>query len=114
MAVQPVVFTGFPIMLTGSAATLYTVPANPSQILLSGGRMRFANQDTATRAITAYAIPSGGAATITTCFANAVSISANQYLDIDLPALGAGGFYQAFADTTNKVAASQLAGVLLS
>ena len=114
MTVQPVGFSILPVQLLTTAATLYTVAANPANILLVGGRLRFANQDTATRAVTAYAVPSGGAATVTTAFMNAVTIAANQYLDVDLPVLAAGGSYQALADVGGKVSVFQLGGVALS
>lgn len=103
-----------PSLLTASAVTIYTVPTLPATSTLARGRIRFSNTDTVTRAVTAYAIQSGGSAVAGNCFLNAESISANAYLDIDLPVLAAGGFIQALADLTNKVSVSELDGVIFS
>lgn len=100
--------------LPASATTFYTVPATPAAIILSGGRMRFTNTDTASHAATAYAIASGGTAGATNCFLNGESIAPNTHMDVDMPVLGAGGFYQALADTASKITITQLGGVLIS
>lgn len=101
-------------VLTAAAATIYTVPANPTTTTLSRGRIRFTNTSGATRAITAYAIQAGGAAGPANCFLNAETLTMNNHLDVDIPVLGAGGFIQAFADVTNDVTAFQLDGILFS
>lgn len=100
--------------LTGSAATIYTVPANPTAITLSAARVRFTNTDTAVHQVTAYAIQSGGSASAANAFLNAESIAPNTHLDVDVPVLTASGFIQAFADTTLKVTIFSLGGVLIS
>jgi plastocyanin len=102
------------VQLGSSAAAFCTLPATPTALTLNNGRVRFTNTDTATHAVTAYAVPSSGSATGATCFLNAESIAPNSHLDVDLPVLGAGGFYEAFADTASKVTVLQLAGVLIS
>lgn len=103
-----------PTVMTTSAATLYTVPSSPASSLLKNGRMRFTNTDTASHSITAYAIQSGGTATAANCFANAETIAPNSHLDIDVPALAAGGFLQAKADAATSVTAFALDGVVFS
>lgn len=103
-----------PAQLTGSAATIYTVPATPANIVLARGRIRFTNTDTIGHAVTAYAIQSGGTASATNEFMSAETIAPNTHLDVDLPVLAAGGFYQAFADVASKVTALSLDGILFS
>src|ERR1700722_17020004 len=113
MAVQPTNLFA-PTLLTGSAATFYTVPSTPAGGVLYQGRGRFTNTDSASHAVTMYAIPSGGTASATTECLPAYSIAPTGYLDLDMPMLTAGGFYQAFADTPSKVSVTPLSGVLLS
>lgn len=102
-----------PVQLTSTAVTLYTVAATPATLVLTRGRIRFTNTDSAGHSVTAYAIPSGGSPTVTNCFLNAEAIAANAHLDSDVPLLGPGGFIQAKADAAN-VSASPLDGVLFS
>lgn len=103
-----------PVQLTGSAATIYTLPSAPTTLTLARGRVRFTNTDTAARAVTAYAIPFGGTATAANTFLNAETIAPNQHLDVDLPVLAPGGFIQAFADVTLKVTMFCIDGILFS
>src|SRR5574337_1494139 len=102
------------VQLTGSAATIYTVPTTPTSTTLMRGRMRFTNTDTVAHSVTAYAIQASGSASAANAFLNAESIAPNQHLDVDVPVLAAGGFIQAFADITLKVTAFSLDGVLFS
>lgn len=116
MAVQPIVMFP-PTLITATVAaaqTLYTLPTAPASLQLAGGRFRFANTTTGTVAVTAFAVASGAAATITSLFLNAETIAANSHLDTDVPVLGPGGSYQTFAGTTAVVTVSQLSGLLLS
>ncbi|HXJ61897.1 MAG TPA: hypothetical protein VNU68_35105 [Verrucomicrobiae bacterium] len=103
-----------PTTLTTTAATLYTVTTVPTQILLARGRIRFTNTDTVSRAVTAYGIPSGGAATVTNTFCPALVVAPNSVLDVDVPVLAAGGFIQAKIDSGSAVEASALDGILFS
>jgi hypothetical protein len=103
-----------PTVLTGATTTIYTVPATPTTNTLKNGRARFTNTDVAAHAVTAYAIQSGGVAGSANCFLEKFSIASGTYLDIDLPVLGPGGFYQAFADITGMVTMFQLDGILFS
>jgi len=74
MAVQPTNLFA-PTLLTGSAATFYTVPSTPAGVVLYQGRVRFTNTDSASHAVTMYAIPSGGTASATTECLPAYSIA---------------------------------------
>lgn len=103
-----------PTLLTGSAVTIYTVPASPVGIVLVRGRVRFTNQDTGLHTVTAYAIQAGGTASAANCFANAVSIAPGTYLDMDIPVLAAGGFIQALTDTASDVSIQSMDGVLFA
>ena len=103
-----------PTVLTGSAATIYTVPSTPSSTTLINGRVRFTNTSNATQAVTWYAVPNGGSAGAGNCQGNAETIAANAHLDIDVPLLGPGGFLQAFAGNASEVTMSALAGILTS
>lgn len=100
--------------LTGSATTFYTVPSQPTTTVLSRGRVRFTNTDSASHAITAYAVPSGGAAGVGNVFMDAESVAANSHVDVDLPLMGPGATLQAFADTASKVTILPIDGVLFS
>ena len=102
-----------PVQVTTSTATLYTVPSTPSSTVLGRARIRFTNTDTGSHSITAYAVPSGGSATVTTCFLNAEAIAANSHLDSDVPLLGPGGTIQAKADAAD-ISAAPLDGILFS
>lgn len=103
-----------PTQLTASAATIYAAPANPASSVLQGGRVRFTNTDTSVHTVTAYAVPSGGTASAANCFMNAESLSPNTHLDIDVPQLAAGDFFQAFANTAAMVTVTALGGTVQS
>ncbi len=113
MAVQAkALFT--PSQLSTSASPFYAIPSTPASIILSNGRARFTNTDSAAHAVTLYAVPAAGTAGPGNCSLNAESVAPNTHLDVDLPVLGAGGSYQALADTASVVTVSQLAGILIS
>jgi hypothetical protein len=103
-----------PTVLTGSAATVYTVPATPATTTLINGRVRFTNTSSASRAITLYVVPSGGTGGAGNCQMNAEALAQNTHVDVDLPIMGPGGFIQAFADAASDVTISALAGILTS
>ena len=100
--------------LPGSVAAFCTLPGTPANVVASGVRVRLTNTDTASHAVTLYAVPAFGAADASTECLAAESVGGNTHLDVDLPVLGAGGTYQGFADTADKITVSQLAGVLIS
>jgi hypothetical protein len=103
-----------PTVLTGSAAVIYTVPANPTTTVLSNGRVRFTNTSAGSRAITLYAVPAAGSPGAGNCLMNAETLAANAHVDVDIPLMGPNATIQAFADTASDVTMSALAGVLFS
>lgn len=103
-----------PTVLTGSAATIYTVPTSPGTTTLVNGRVRFCNTSNASRAITWYAVPASGSAAAGNAQMNAEALAANAHVDVDVPLMGAGATIQAFADAASDVTMSLLAGVLVS
>jgi hypothetical protein len=103
-----------PTVLTTSAATLFTVPATPTTMLLRGGRVRLTNTTAGPITVTAYAVPSGGSAADGNAFVKAKSVAANDYLDIDLPVMPAGAFLQALASASTSITAHMLSGSYFS
>jgi len=103
-----------PTVLGTSAAAVYTMAGAPTTLTLAQGRVRFTNTTNGAIAVTAYAVPSGGAAAAGNCFMNAESIAANAHLDIDLPVLGPGDKFEAFAGSATSITCSSLQGVLFS
>ena len=111
-----ITYTNFfpPTVLGVAAATLYTVPSTPSSSLLRGGRIRVTNTTGAAQTATLYAVPFGGTAAAGNSFASAVSVPANNYLDIDVPIMPAQSFIQALAGAANAITAHMLAGGVYS
>lgn len=103
-----------PTVLTGEAATVYTVPSSPATTVLKGGKVRFTNTSNVAVAVTAYAVPNAGSAVAGNAFLNAESIGPNSHLDVALPSLAAGDFFQAFASAVTSVTVSEIGGVLFS
>ena len=101
-------------VLTTAAATLFTVPASPTTTLLRGARMRFTNTTAGAVTVTAYNVPSGGAAAAGNAFVSAKSIAANDYLDVDVPIMGPGGLLQALASANTSITVHPLAGSYFS
>lgn len=95
-----------------AAETLYTVPATPSTNLLRAGRVRFSNTTAGAVTIKAWAVPSGGSASDTNVCLPSTSISANSYLDLDLPQMKAGDFLQAQAGAATSISAAAIDGIL--
>ncbi len=103
-----------PTVLTTAAATLFTTPATPSTTLMRGGRMRLTNTTAGAVTVTLYAVPAAGAAAAGNAFLSAKSIAANDYLDVDVPILGPGGFVQALASANTSITAHMLSGSYFS
>lgn len=103
-----------PQLLAGASATVFTMDATPSTLLLRNCRVRLTNIDTVAHAVTLYAVPSAGSASTTNEFLPAVSVPANGYLDVDVPEMTASDFLAGFADTANKVNIQVMDGVLQS
>lgn len=94
--------------------TLLTVPASPTTSLLRNGRIRFVNTTAGAVTITCHAVPVSGTASDVNALLKTVSISANSYLDVDLPVLKAGDFVQAQAGAATSISAHMIDGVLFS
>jgi hypothetical protein len=103
-----------PSQLAAAVATIYTLPSGISSNFIGNGRVRFTNTDTVTHSVTAYLVPNAGSAGVANCFMNAETIAANSHLDVDLPQMGPGDFFAAFADTANKVTVHCLLGTVIS
>jgi hypothetical protein len=100
---NPVVFTES-VQLGGSAATLYTSPAQVTSIVK---KCTLANTDvTNGHAVTIYVVASGGAVGATNILIDARTIGPKQTLDITEMVnqiLNPGDFISAFADTGAEV-----------
>jgi hypothetical protein len=103
-----------PTVLGVAAATLFTVPTSPSTTLLRGGRIRLTNTTGGAVTVTLYAVPLAGAAAAGNAFVSGKSIAANDYLDVDVPLMAAGGFVQGLAGAATSITAHMLAGSLFS
>lgn len=97
-----------------SPTILYTVPSSPSSSLLRNARVRFSNTTGSAATIKAWAVPSAGAATDSTVMLPTHSVAANDYIDIDVPVMSAGGSLQAQAGTGTAITATCLDGFLQS
>jgi len=103
-----------PQVLGTLVATIGSVPSAPTSTILVGGRVRFANTDSAPHAVTLYAVPPAAAPGVGNAQMNAETIGANSHKDVDIPLLPAGGSIQALADAAGLVTISQIAGALVS
>lgn len=99
-----------PTVLTTTAATLFTVPPQPANTLLRGGRVRFANTTGVAATVTAYAVPLAGTAAAGNAFVFTKTIAANDYLDVDMPVMPAGSFLQALSGTAASITAHMISG----
>jgi hypothetical protein len=103
-----------PTVLGTSVSTLFSVPAQPAATLLRGARMRLVNTSVATVSVTLHAVPLASSASDGNAFCKNKTIAAGNYLDIDMPIIGAGGTVQALSDTASAVTAHMLNGSLFS
>ena len=103
-----------PTVLGVAAATLFTVPATPASTLLRGGRMRLVNTTAGAVTATLYAVPLAGTAAAGNAFVSGKSIAANDYLDVDVPLMGPGGFVQGLAGAATSITAHMISGSLFS
>ena len=94
--------------------TLYTVPATPSNTILRNGRVRFANTTSGAVTIKGWAVPSAGSPTDSNVFLPTKSIPANDYIDVDVPVIAAGGMIQAQAGAATSITATAIDGFLQS
>lgn len=99
-----------PLQLAATAGDIYTVPATPSTKTVHF-RVRLVNTDTATQAVTLYAVPSGGSAGVgNSCFQRTLAIG--EVVDVDVPVLKSSDKLQGLAGTANKVTVHHLSGLL--
>ena len=101
-------------MLTTSAATLLTIPAQPASTLLRGARVRFTNTTALAATVTAYAVPLAGTAGVGNAFVSAKSVAANDYIDVDVPIMAAGDFIQGLSGTATSITAHMISGSYFS
>ena len=113
MAISYSQFMG-PTVLTATAATLFTVPALPASNLLRGGRIRLVNTAAAAVTATLYAVPLLGTAGAGNAFLSGKSIAPGDFLDVDVPLMGPGGFVQGLAGAITSITALMLSGSLFS
>lgn len=99
-----------PTVLGVAASTLMTVPASPASTLLRGGRMRLTNTTAAPVTATVYAVPPAGTAGAGNSFITAKTISANDFLDLDVPIMPGGATLQALAGAATSITAHMIAG----
>lgn len=103
-----------PTVLGIAAATLATVPTQPTTTLLRGGRIRLTNTTGVAATATLYAVPLAGAAGVGNAFFPGKTIAANDYVDVDVPLMAAGDFIQALAGTAASITAHMISGSLFS
>ena len=103
-----------PAQLGTSAATLFTAPTSPTSTLLRGGRIRFVNTTAGAVTVTAYAVPLAGTASASNAFVSGKTIAANDFLDVDVPIIGPGGFVQALASAATSITAHMISGSYFS
>ena len=113
MAISYLQFMG-PTVLGTAAATLFTVPALPASTLLRGGRIRLTNTTAGPVTATLYAVPLAGTAAAANAFVSAKSIAGNDFLDVEVPMIGPGGFVQALAGAATSITAHMISGSLFS
>jgi len=92
-----------PALLTASAATYYTAPANTHTILK---KLTFTNTDTVARTITVYLVPSAGSASATNTLTSAQTIAPGatyECFEGEGHVLNPGDFLQALASTATVV-----------
>lgn len=99
-----------PAVLGTVAASLLTVPAQPTTMLLRGARVRLLNTSTLPASATLYAVPAGGTAAPGNAFLSNRSINPNDHLDIDVPIMAAGDSLQGLAGTANAITIQPISG----
>lgn len=102
------------IQVSSVVDVVYTVPSAPNTTILRNGRVRFSNTTASAVTVKAWAVPSGGSAVDSTVCLPSTSISANAYIDVDIPVLSAGGTFRAQAGAASSVTVANLDGFLQS
>jgi hypothetical protein len=106
-----------PVALANAVGIIFTCPAFPSSACVKNGRVRFTNTTGGAVTVTAYTTTAAAPGNVpgpSNCFLNAVSIPANGYLDTNLPTLGAGDSFQAFASAAASITVSEIGGVIFT
>lgn len=98
-------------VLSTTAETLFTMPANPASSVLKNGRLCVTNNDTAARTVSLY---TAAAATAASCFVAARSLQAGETAYIDVPTLGVGDLIVGKASAGAVVTVHEAGGVLYS
>ena len=101
-------------VLTTVVSTLFTLPTLPASTLLRGGRIRLTNTTGTAVTATLYAVPLAGTAAAGNVFYPGKSIPANDFIDVDMPLIGPGGFVQALAGAATSITAHMISGSLFS
>lgn len=103
-----------PRALSNVVGIIYTCPTSPPSACLKDGRVRFTNTTAGAITVTAYTVIPAGTPAAGNMFLNAVSIPANGYLDTNVPTLGAGDTFQAFASAAASITVSEIGGVIFT
>lgn len=94
--------------------TLYTVPSTPTVTILRNARVRFANTTSGPVTIKVWAVPLGGSVGDDNVCLPTKSVPANDYIDLDVPVIAAGGTIRAQAGAATSITATALDGFLQS
>lgn len=100
-----------PTLLTGSASTIYTMPAIAGTVL-KNLIVRVTNTDSSARTVTLYAVPNGDTASVTNVFFNAVSLAPGESQEVNVPTIDASDTLQGLASTTSVVNIQEAGGTL--
>jgi len=110
MAVQKTRLFAPTVVSDGAGTVLFTLAAAPTNLIFSGGVIRFANTTAGAVVISAYV----GTVADGNSFVKAKSIAANDYLDVAVPRMLASQLVTAVAGAASSITASQLAGDIYS
>lgn len=100
------------VLLGTSNASMYTVPASPTTIILQDLQVKITNVTAATRQVTMYALPSGASASDTYKIAPEMSVPPFDFIIVPVPRLSAGGSVQGFADAASSLTVQPIGGKL--
>ena len=100
-----------PLQLGSSAAVLYT---NSTGGVIKNLRIRLTNTSGSAVPVTLYADVAATASSASNCCLSAVSIAANDYLDLDVPTLANGDTLRGFAGTGAVITMHEIGGAVVS
>ena len=113
MAINYAKFFAPAVLATGSAATRYTVPTAPANVLLRGGQVSLTNTTNASATPTLYAVPAAGSAGVGNAYFNQ-AIGPFQTVLVNVPILAAGDTLQDKCDTASAITIQAVGGGLFS